>query len=783
MVLLIALKINVALAKPLGRCYNHLITRFWLPPREVPVPLSSASACGRRTMSERERLLTTAPPAGSRGGSASFSGGTSIPVASSNLGDGSLDARRRATTRKFQAQAVALLGVCAVILSCHTQLASVKFGSRDTASDDPSLDTDAAGRLDPAAQKLLAHEIVVAAAGSSTPASQLYRGRYPSWWNDTSSLPDAQPIFIHIPKTGGVSVEDLASKSGHVTGACVVHSFGDASLPYALAPGFAMEPYHAPPRRFVPYSFTVVRDPYARMVSEFNWRAFWDPVKKADLQSGKWSFTCGEFEDFVATRVDGVASNAYFKCLAATDLNESDYDRCFATHGADPVSDSHALPQWLLAKNAERVFRYENYETEVWPWLRSTGVVGPKSVSEKINSAGSVSEIASKCWAFVSKQTLSKFVALYAMDFKNLEYDPSDLGKDAAAAALAAAAGGAAALGAAQGRRRSVDVREMIDRSISATLGLTEREKETARATVMRVAVTGDVLAALTAFSADGALGDFSSAPGATPHGESIGTDEMRDVAGDTGPSCASAGEVTALGHDRDTTTEKTEKTAGWTPEGWAVAEGTLRRATFAAQKLAHFFKSDVALADAAISGEDMAGMGGTHGAVVKARAAARRARWAAEHAARDPLGEGSWARVDAAGAAALDFANAFGDLAKRAKSAGSAAPQSLTDACVSLEAQVALFGRVMAQAVQVRRSVGVELLDPQQSEAGGEAGVSQKMRNGARVSVLEKSDDAAAALSGHAKLDPAQKLVRFQPDTAGLNLRRREVLDGETFQ
>jgi len=82
-----------------------------------------------------------------------------------------------------------------------------------------------------------------------------------------------------------------------------------------------------------------------------------------------------------------------------------------------------------------------------------------------------------------------------------------------------------------------------------------------------------------------------------------------------------------------------------------------------------------------------------------------------------------------------------------------------------------------------VRRSVGVELVDPQQSEAGGEAGVSQKMRNGARVSVLEKSDDAAAALSGHAELDPAQKLVRFQPDTAGLNLRRREVLDGETFQ
>ena len=181
-------------------------------------------------MSERERLLPTADHPPPRVGSAGDSAGTSIPISSSdNLA--SLDARRRATTRKFVGQTVALLGACAVILSCHTQLASVQFGSRDHLSADPAAGVDASGRLDPAAQGLLASE-VVAAAGTPQDSAP-FRGRYPSWWNDTRSLPDAQPIFIHIPKTGGVSVEDTASKAGRVTGACVVHAFGDEHLPYA----------------------------------------------------------------------------------------------------------------------------------------------------------------------------------------------------------------------------------------------------------------------------------------------------------------------------------------------------------------------------------------------------------------------------------------------------------------------------------------------------------------------------------------------------------------------
>ena len=417
---------------------------------------------------------------------------------------------------------MSLLGACAVILSCHTQLASVQFGSRDLPSAESAAGADAAGRLDPAAQGLLASE-VVAAAGVAQDASP-FRGRYPSWWNDTRSLPDAQPIFIHIPKTGGVSVEDAAAKAGHVTGACVVHAFGDANLPYAVAPGFDCEPYHTPPLRFVPFSFTVVRDPYARMVSEFNWRAMWDERVAEEMRGGKWSFTCGDFEDAVRDHVAQVAENPFFACLSERAAFEArDYESCHTMYPGDPLTDSHAFPQWLFAKNAERVFKYEAFEAEVWPFLESAGVTRAGDGAEKINSAGAVSEVASKCWAFVSKETLEAFVRLYAVDFKNLGYDPTDFGKDAAAAALGAAAArpGAARLGAARGGRLTVDVRAMIDRGASANLGLTERDKAVAREAVVSVELSAEERAAVTrggaAAGTTGALGGGGAAGGATP--------------------------------------------------------------------------------------------------------------------------------------------------------------------------------------------------------------------------------------------------------------------------
>ena len=216
--------------------------------------------------------------------------------------------------------------------------------------------------------------------------------RLPSWWNNTEYLPDAQPIFIHIPKTGGVSVEDMASKAGHVTGACLVHSFGDDAVPYALAKGYLMEPYHTPPARFVPYSFTVVRNPYARMVSEFNWVSLYDPVKAADIRAGKWTFSCDVFR--LSSRIaSAVSGSPRYQCLQEEGFAEGTACAMERVSGDRRLTRNPAV----AVREGAGVFRYEDYDKQVWPFLRGVEfweVVRPREGEFRRR----VSETA-KCWA------------------------------------------------------------------------------------------------------------------------------------------------------------------------------------------------------------------------------------------------------------------------------------------------------------------------------------------------------------------------------------------------
>lgn len=130
---------------------------------------------------------------------------------------------------------------------------------------------------------------------------------------------DAQR-FIHIPRTGGTSLEFAlgAARSPPVhAGANLARLAGVGA--YAALMGVNLSdwarpesvngrrrnlcvPWHVPPQRFVPKSFTIVRDQYDRLVSEFNYRAGKDAVRGA-LGTGL-NCTCTAFAEWLVDRLE-----------------------------------------------------------------------------------------------------------------------------------------------------------------------------------------------------------------------------------------------------------------------------------------------------------------------------------------------------------------------------------------------------------------------------------------------------------------------------------------------
>ena len=91
--------------------------------------------------------------------------------------------------------------------------------------------------------------------------------------------------FIHIPKTGGTSIEDLFHLRWNIS----VGRFGTNYSVYPLK----CSVWHCPPSTKVSNSFALVRDPVERLESEFWWgHSFFPDSKnfsKSELGFNKWA--------------------------------------------------------------------------------------------------------------------------------------------------------------------------------------------------------------------------------------------------------------------------------------------------------------------------------------------------------------------------------------------------------------------------------------------------------------------------------------------------------------
>ena len=101
-------------------------------------------------------------------------------------------------------------------------------------------------------------------------------------------------MFLHIPKTGGTTIETVLGALGIDVGFC-------HKRPFEFRKKFVgYEQWHTPPAAEVPDSFAIVRNPYSRAQSEFLWRVNWlDKALFHTLRPGYDPENCEKFENHV----------------------------------------------------------------------------------------------------------------------------------------------------------------------------------------------------------------------------------------------------------------------------------------------------------------------------------------------------------------------------------------------------------------------------------------------------------------------------------------------------
>jgi len=135
-----------------------------------------------------------------------------------------------------------------------------------------------------------------------------------------TSLPPSTINFVHIPKTGGTTIENVFKETWNI-------SVGRHGITYETDRS-ECNTWHRPPMRKVPRSFVVVREPLERLESEFKWgHKFYKDYQRFPLS------------------LEGFESWIQFTLARAKYEPE--------------ITDCHFLPQWTYARRVESIVRFE----------------------------------------------------------------------------------------------------------------------------------------------------------------------------------------------------------------------------------------------------------------------------------------------------------------------------------------------------------------------------------------------------------------------------------------
>lgn len=187
-------------------------------------------------------------------------------------------------------------------------------------------------------------------------------------------------LFVHIPKTGGSTVEEVLAGTG-----------ASQAMKYHKLLGFSnATPQHMHwemlkawlPPGFYDYAFAVVRHPLSRLVSEYHYRA---SIVQTPLPV---------FETWVNQKFNHFKDNKY-------------------------LNDNHIRPQTAFLGSGVEVFKMEDgLEAPIHAALDRLGI--PKDCVEVHHARKSA-----KLSVDVTEKTLDRIRKFYDSDFTALNYDPT----------------------------------------------------------------------------------------------------------------------------------------------------------------------------------------------------------------------------------------------------------------------------------------------------------------------------------------------------------------------
>jgi len=242
------------------------------------------------------------------------------------------------------------------------------------------------------------------------------------------------PVFLHIPKAGGTTIENELGRLGIEVGLC-------HARPYEKESRFnEFEPWHTPPVGQVPNSWVIVRNPYTRAQSEFLWASNWEaPEVFQSLNPGYSAQNCRAFASWVEKKMKPAYENTLRECYSRRSYTSYGIQECNAQIAGGLGVSSHWIPQSIMAASATTVFRMEDcmsVHEGVCAHARGDGsqpnilsfmrtyyhpAVSLRSVSNEWHDSVQKPDLGA-CWDQFDPQLLDIFNRVYDFDFSQFRY-------------------------------------------------------------------------------------------------------------------------------------------------------------------------------------------------------------------------------------------------------------------------------------------------------------------------------------------------------------------------